>query len=392
MPRVFVSHSTEDRAFVEQQVVGLLQQHGVDTWYSRDSIQGAERWERSILQGLRECDWFLVVMSPRSARSPWVKHEVDWAFAKRLGRIIPVLMEDCDSDDFHIGLAGIQHLDFRTTSREPRKKLLAVLAAAGARAAESSAAAAPPQPNRPTNPEEFRNSLGTRFRRLPAEVWQSPEAGRELYVACTCVTNREYAAFVRAGGPEPRKNPKKADRHTWTGKEFPEPMAEHPVVLVSQADARRFCEWLTEKEWNDGTIGPDDVYALPRFEQWKAFARPARVPADAVLDRQWLPRFWQPTEPVTWGVPTELGLFGLFGNVFEWCRDEARKKFRVPAGDGRTESKTLPCGLAVGGGWASSRQWLEQELAKGAMGGIWCPEGGPLQDGGFRVCLSKKRP
>ncbi len=126
MPRVFISHSTQDRAFVEQEIVALLERCGVETWYSKDSIQPTDQWERSILQGLKSCDVFLLVMSPRSAQSPWVKREVDWVFIKGGRRIIPVLMEECDPDDFHFGIGGIQHLDFskdRALGREALARL-----------------------------------------------------------------------------------------------------------------------------------------------------------------------------------------------------------------------------------------------------------------------------
>jgi hypothetical protein len=106
MPRVFISHATLDRNFVEREMIPLLERHGVETWYARTDIKGADGWERTILQGLRWCDHFLVVVSPRSARSRWVKHEVYWAFNKGEKRIVPVLLEDCDSDDFHLGMAG----------------------------------------------------------------------------------------------------------------------------------------------------------------------------------------------------------------------------------------------------------------------------------------------
>jgi hypothetical protein len=103
MSTVFISHSTQDREFVEQ-VVALLADHGIGTWYAPSDIQSTEQWERSILRGLMECDCFLLVMSPRSARSPWVKREVDWVFYKGGKRIVPLLLEDCNADDFHIGL------------------------------------------------------------------------------------------------------------------------------------------------------------------------------------------------------------------------------------------------------------------------------------------------
>src|SRR5207302_3802478 len=94
MAKVFISHSVEDHAFVKQEIVKFLESQGIDTWFAENEIQAADRWEQSIRHGLESCDWFLVVMSPRSAQSKWVKAEVSWAIDKREGRLIPVLIHD----------------------------------------------------------------------------------------------------------------------------------------------------------------------------------------------------------------------------------------------------------------------------------------------------------
>src|SRR2546423_1532597 len=104
MPKVFISHSTRDRAFVEREIVAPLRAGGIETWYARASVRVAVEWERSIKKGLKECDWFLVVMSPRSVVSRWVRAEVHWAMTQREGRFVPVLVEDCELDDLHLFL------------------------------------------------------------------------------------------------------------------------------------------------------------------------------------------------------------------------------------------------------------------------------------------------
>src|SRR5262249_16811773 len=130
--RVFVSHSTKDREFVEREIITPLEKCGVKTWYSKVDIQTASEWERSILQGLESCEWLLVVMSPQSASSEWVKDELHWAIDNRPNRIIPVLMEDCNLRDFHIRMARIQYVDFRDPSKESRFRLMELLEAEGA--------------------------------------------------------------------------------------------------------------------------------------------------------------------------------------------------------------------------------------------------------------------
>jgi len=126
MPRVFISHSSEDRGFVEREIVSLLRRKGIPTWYSTDDISSASEWETTIRAGLQSCDWFLIVLSPRSLASPWVKAELQWAFDNRSGRIVPVLMEPCRPADFHLLLGSIQHVDYTRNPEEGRQKLLNV--------------------------------------------------------------------------------------------------------------------------------------------------------------------------------------------------------------------------------------------------------------------------
>ena len=126
-PKVFISHSAKDKEFVEREVVSLLQRHGIETWYCKTDVCGSDQWERAILKGLQSCSWFLLVLSPRSATSEWVKDELHWAVDERPDKIIPILMEDCDFQQFHIRLARIQFIDFRQVSPHAQKQLLALL-------------------------------------------------------------------------------------------------------------------------------------------------------------------------------------------------------------------------------------------------------------------------
>ena len=106
-------------------MITVLNAHGIDTWYSKDDIQTAARWRRTP-QGLNGCEWFMVVMSQRSAQSEWVCDEVAWAIENRPGKIIPVLIQDCNIRDFHIRMARIQYVDYRTDWHAARRRLLAI--------------------------------------------------------------------------------------------------------------------------------------------------------------------------------------------------------------------------------------------------------------------------
>lgn len=127
MSRLFISHSTQDRAWVERELLGLISSLGLEPWFAEDDITTAEQWRRSIHRGLEQSRWFLLVMSRRTAASEWVKDELNWAIGNREGFIVPLLIDDCDPHDFHLRLARIQRIDFRRDTRRAREKLIALL-------------------------------------------------------------------------------------------------------------------------------------------------------------------------------------------------------------------------------------------------------------------------
>jgi TIR domain len=136
--RVFVSHATADRKWVEQEIVAFLNTKGLTTWYSKKSIASASQWEREIKKGLESCDWFAIVISPASSQSEWVKDELNWAFYHRPTRIIPIIMERCNLWDFHIRLPRLQYVDFTEDKQDAQQLLMNLFSEA--RAAESAAA------------------------------------------------------------------------------------------------------------------------------------------------------------------------------------------------------------------------------------------------------------
>lgn len=89
---------------------------------------------------------------------------------------------------------------------------------------------------------------------------EAPWTARSLpafRITATPITNARYAAFVAATGhPVPNVDPatwaryglnhpySRTRRHAWTGGGLPAGRDEHPVVLVSLADARAYADWL----------------------------------------------------------------------------------------------------------------------------------------------------
>src|SRR5262245_54988941 len=118
MARLFISHATADRKFVERELLGLLRALGFDPWFAESDIRTSEQWERMILGALRSSKWFVLVMSPKSAVSEWVKDELAWAIEEAPDYIVPILIEDCNPRDFTYVSRGFST---RTSARTPKR-------------------------------------------------------------------------------------------------------------------------------------------------------------------------------------------------------------------------------------------------------------------------------
>lgn len=74
MQPVFISHSSEDRYFVNL-LVALLEYHGIRTWCSTDDIRGSHQYRDEINKALEKAGSLIVVVSKHSAESKWVIKE-----------------------------------------------------------------------------------------------------------------------------------------------------------------------------------------------------------------------------------------------------------------------------------------------------------------------------
>lgn len=95
-PRVFISHSSEDKSSVRS-LAERLRGSQVDAWYAEWEIAPGESIVQKVNQGLSECDVFVIVVSRNSIASRWVQEELSSAVVRRISEeasIIPVRLDD----------------------------------------------------------------------------------------------------------------------------------------------------------------------------------------------------------------------------------------------------------------------------------------------------------
>jgi Sulfatase-modifying factor enzyme 1 len=153
----------------------------------------------------------------------------------------------------------------------------------------------------------YENTLGMRF---------LPVSGTTVLFSIWETRVRDYEAFAAATGaqvPHP---------------EFPEePLS--PKASISRAQAEAFAVWLSGKEHDEGKLDMSRKYRLPTDAEWDAAIDLGNTggpypwgtgfpPPDHFANYQITNDGFEFTAPVGSFPPNRLGLYDLFGNLWEW--------------------------------------------------------------------------
>ncbi len=347
--KVFISYSRQDYDFVER-LVDDLAARGVGTWLDQRDIPAGQRWDNAIQKALRECEFFLVVLSPASVASENVLDEVAYAMGKKKP-VFPVLAQECD---IPYRLARVQYVDFRHDYGLGLDNLIEDLTRAGVPILEKpgilpEAAPAPAAPKTgQTTPEETRarteeaepepglltltSPVRLELVRVPLGEFlmgSDPEGDEkarldeqpqhrlflpEFSISRYLVTNAQYQVYVTSAKARPPDH--------WEAGKLPSGLEDHPAVLLTWHEAEAFCEWLS------GETGKP--FRLPSEAEWEKAARggDGRIfPWGDRFDKRKLnseedgPGAPTPVGQYSPGGDSPYGAADMAGNVWEWCAD-----------------------------------------------------------------------
>lgn len=109
MAELFISYSKSDQPLALE-LADELRGRGFSVWIDQGGIEGAKNWSAEIVEGIKSCSTFIVLISPNSIASRNVAKEVHLA-SEKSKTILPIVIEKVSLPaDFEYSLAGLQHV------------------------------------------------------------------------------------------------------------------------------------------------------------------------------------------------------------------------------------------------------------------------------------------
>jgi hypothetical protein len=117
MSYIFIGYSKKNRTYAYK-LADFLQERGFNVWIDKVGIEYGVDWWDAILEGLDGCGAMVVIMTPESKESSWVKREVFLAI-NRKKPVFPLLL---NGDNWEIFVSN-QYIDVKDSSM-PDENLL----------------------------------------------------------------------------------------------------------------------------------------------------------------------------------------------------------------------------------------------------------------------------
>lgn len=121
--KVFISYAHEDGEDFANTVVVQLEKRNYEALIDQREIKRLDDWRIKIDDAIRASIAVILILTPASAKSEYVRYE--WAFAYGAGKmVIPLLFVETSESDIHPRIRPIQHLDFTTPKNRQWNDLL----------------------------------------------------------------------------------------------------------------------------------------------------------------------------------------------------------------------------------------------------------------------------
>lgn len=91
--KVFLSYAPKDRSWARK-LASRLEAEGLQVWFGERELLPGDNWAIRAGEALAKSDAMVVLLSPDSVESPWVRNEIQYALGSTQfrGRLVPVVV------------------------------------------------------------------------------------------------------------------------------------------------------------------------------------------------------------------------------------------------------------------------------------------------------------
>ncbi len=123
MANIFLSYKKEDFEIADR-LVAALRKEGMSVWWD-DGLTPKAAWDEEIEREISDASTVVVLWSPRSVSSEWVRREAH--FAQERGKLVPVIVE-ATSIPLAFTLVRLRRIPFATPWHIWRPEILSSMA------------------------------------------------------------------------------------------------------------------------------------------------------------------------------------------------------------------------------------------------------------------------
>lgn len=355
--RIFLAHASEDKPQVRR-LYDQLKVHGLEPWLDAVDLIPGQNWREVIPKAIREATIFLACFSKRSiAKQGYVQREFRYALSTYAERppgsiyLIPVRLDDCEVPDFQLAELELNLRDLHWVDLFDEGGFERLVGAIERNVKPAPAPSSQQRKpfetfkdiNAPWCPEMVLLPAGSFMMGSPASekvrrgndgpqhevtISQSFALGRFV------VTFKEYDYFC-----DQTRREKPGDQGWGRGRS--------PVMNVNHGDAEAYCAWLSKVTGS--------IYQLPTEAMWEYACRAGTTTAyafgdDLTIEEANFEYNVDQTNQVDAYPPNYWGLYGMHGNVWEWCADGRREYTQ--------QAVTDPLGPATGDRAMRGGSWI----------------------------------